>query len=45
MKNTSMMEEDKFVGYYFKLQKMIKGVEKGKPIEMMKDENNEEKKL
>ena len=39
------MEEDKFGGYYFKIQKMIRKVEKGKPIEMTKDEKNEEKKL
>ena len=30
------------MGYYFKLQKMIRRVEKGKPIDMTKDEKNEE---
>ena len=39
------MEEDKFGGYYFKIQKRIRKVEKGKPIEMKNDEKNEEKKL
>ena len=45
MTNTSMMEEDKFRGYYFKLQRMIRRVETEKSIEMRKDEKNEEKKL
>ena len=45
MTNTSMMEDDKFGGYYLKLQKTIRRVEKGKPIEMRKDEKNAEKKL
>ena len=39
------MEEDKFGGYYFKLQRRIRRVETKKSIEMRKDEKNEEKKL
>ena len=38
-----MMEEDKFREYYFKLQRRIRRVEKGKQIDMTKDEKNEEK--
>ena len=38
MTNTSMMEKDKFGGYYFKLQRRIRRVETEKSIEMRKDE-------
>ena len=44
MTNKSMMEEDKFGGYYFKLQRRIRRVEIEKSIETRKDEKNDEKK-
>ena len=44
MTNISMMEEDKFREYYFKVQRRIRRVEIEKSIEMRKDEKNEENK-
>ena len=47
MKNTLMKEEDKFGRILFQIIKYIyiRKVEKGKSIEMRKNENHEEKKL
>ena len=45
MKNTSMMEDESLGDVISNYKKRIRRVEKGKHIEMRKDEKNEEKKL
>ena len=45
MINISMIGEDKFRGILFQIMKRITRVEKGKSIEMRKDEKNEKKEV